>query len=107
MSASSLNFNVIRQALTALVDPDANVELRGLPSKRSRVCRGNDLDGILTAARELAGDASLFFTINPVNPAKLPAGGKTRAAEAQDILRRRWLLVDIDPIKPDRNINAT
>lgn len=95
----------VRQALAILADPAANVELRGLPSARSRVRPGNDLDALVSAAQQLAGDAGVYYTLNPVDPHQLPAGAD-RAARVADIARRRWLLVDVDPVRP-KDSNAT
>ncbi len=89
----------VRQFLALVADPLANVELRGLPSGRSRVRPGNDLDALVEAAMQLSGDRGVYYTMNPVSPHNLPAGAD-RAAKVGDILRRRWLLVDVDPTRP-------
>jgi hypothetical protein len=50
----------------------------------------------------------VYVTLNPVSPALLgranqrlrPAGKKAMAASDADVLRRRWLLIDVDPTRP-------
>ncbi|MFO0880717.1 MAG: AAA family ATPase [Gemmataceae bacterium] len=95
----------VRQFLALVADPLANVELRGLPSGRSRVRPGNDLHALVEAAEQLSGDRGVYYTLNPVCPLSLPAGAD-RAAKVGDILWRRWLLIDVDPERP-AGTNAT
>lgn len=83
----------IRRALGVLIDPGQTFELRGLPSGRSRVCRGSDLDAATEAAVELS-DGQVYWTLNPCR------ADLTRAAANGDILSRRWFPIDIDPVKP-------
>jgi hypothetical protein len=77
--------------------------------------RGVILAGYFNRARALAraladcsdqlGDASVFATLNPVNPALLTkapnrlARFKTLARDA-DIVNRRWFPIDVDPVRP-------
>ncbi len=62
------------------------------------------------AAREalgLSGGApAVYVVMNGVDPA-LPLGRRvTKGAAAEDVPRRRWLLVDCDPVRPG-TVNAT
>jgi len=77
--------------------------------------RGVILAGYFNRARALVraladcsdqlNDASVFTTLNPVNPALLTkspnrlARFKTLARDA-DILNRRWFPIDVDPVRP-------
>lgn len=56
----------------------------------------------------------IYVTMNPVNPALLarannrlrPEGKKKISATDKDTDRRRWLVVDVDPVRP-ANVSAT
>lgn len=90
-----------RQALTALADPAAGVELMRLPGGQ-RVCLpGSDVAGLVRQAERWAdGAAGLYYSLGTVDPAL------ARPARVGDVLRRRWLLVDLDPRRP-RDVSAT
>lgn len=99
----------VRRALALLADPAHTVELRGLPSGASRVRLGSDLDGLVRAAEFLSseGSAGVYFTLNPLSLEP----HCDRAAKVADVVRRRWLLVDIDRVKdkddPHKDDSAT
>lgn len=89
----------LRRALEVLIDPGGTHELRGLPSGRSRMVRGTDIDGALVSVQELGDDRGVYYTLNPVRP---DLGN--RAAKVGDIISRRWILIDCDrrkKIDPD------
>jgi hypothetical protein len=90
----------VRRALSVLIDPAQTFEIRGLPSGRSRICSGADLDGAVDAAWELSDGAGVYRTLNPVR------SDLEKAANDRDILSRQQLLIDSDPIRP-ANTNAT
>ena len=94
----------VRRALAVLADPGQGVELRGLPSGRSRVHPGSDLDGLCRSAAELADGTGVYWTLNPSRHKE-----GTRATRTRDVLRRRWLLLDIDRKKTaaDKHLSAT
>lgn len=83
----------VRRALALFADPDLGCELMALTSGVSRNLPGADLDGLCRAALELPGGIGVYLRLNPV-----PAGLR-RAARDADTVRRRWLYVDVDPIK--------
>lgn len=87
----AINADEVRRALALLVDPDACHELRGLPSGRSRLVRGNNLDAAVRAVEELSDDKGVYITLNPVRD---DLGDK--AASDKDVAKRRHLLIDID-----------
>lgn len=92
----------VRRALAVLCDPDGQVELRGLPRGLSYVYRGDNLDSLVEAAAVLSeGARGVYLTLNPLK------GVEThRAARKADIARYRWLLVDVDTLRP-KDHNAT
>lgn len=92
----------VRRSLRILVDPEHCVELRGLPSGKSKVRPGNDLDALVEAAQSLSDNRGVYYCLNPVSI----LAGADRAARVDDVIRRRWLLIDIDPTRPP-DTNAT
>jgi hypothetical protein len=58
------------------------------------------------AAATWDGKANLYFTLNPVNPPLLARASNRINDRAEhttadtDILQRRWLYIDVDPIRP-------
>jgi hypothetical protein len=99
-SKAEIDGAAVRAALAVLVDPGQTFELRGLPGGKSRTCRGDDLDGAVRAAGDLADGTGVYFTLNPCHP------GLKGASKVNDILSRRWLLVDVDP-EHARDTNST
>jgi hypothetical protein len=84
----------VQHAASILFADGDHHELRALPSKKSRlVNRERAVDG---AVRVTEGARGIYYTLNPV----LASLGD-RAAKDGDVLRRRWIMVDVDPVKPD------
>lgn len=88
----------IRRALELLIDPAQTFELRGLPSGRGVICRGDDLDAAVEAACSLS-DGTVYWNLNPIQPTAERASKKT-------VLSRRWFLIDVDTIRP-KEVSAT
>lgn len=86
-----------RRALALLTDPTQSQELRSLPSGRNVILPGEDVDGLLGWADACLGE-TVYWNINPVN-----RGHTAATAKKGDVACRRWLFVDIDPIKPEEN----
>ncbi|MBW2674590.1 MAG: hypothetical protein JRD89_14465, partial [Deltaproteobacteria bacterium] len=103
----------IIRTLRILVPPGGVFEVRGV--KPRPISGYFDADHLDEAARQIeALDAAgtvegLYITLNEVNPdllarranrivTRLPPGAPTTADG--DIVRRRWFLVDIDPVRP-------
>lgn len=87
----------IRRALEILTDPGQTFELRGLArpkAVRSIVCRGDDLDRATEAAWDLSDMDGVYWTLNPCRPTL------EKSARVGDILARRWLLIDVDAVRP-------
>lgn len=63
-------------------------------------------DGLATAAARWDGRGNLYVSLNPVSPALLSRAGNRVLPRAEattadaDILARRRLLVDVDPVRP-------
>ena len=103
----------VRKFLELLRTPDSIVELRVLNTKRGIVSGYfDDLTKMVQEAMRWNGKASVYATLNPVNPALL-ARSRNRLSEFArhttsdaDILDRRWLPIDLDPLRP-AGISAT
>lgn len=83
----------VRRALELFADPDHGLEVRAIPKGAFRVCRGSDLDGLAQAVAEMPGGIGIYFIVNPVPP------GLDHPAKVGDIVSRRWLYIDVDPVK--------
>jgi replicative DNA helicase len=99
--------------LKALIAPDQVVELRALDVVEPRYRRPHIVSGYYDYAHlvEMARDAlelspcakGVYFTFNPLNPDLLSRrSNRTDVASEgltcdKDVLKRRWLLIDIDP----------
>ncbi len=110
---------VVRHFLEALFQPGDVFEVRAPDCRERRdaryafTCSGyftfETLDAAAAAIAELdrSGIApGIYVTMNPVAPALLARAAnriKTRARETttdKDIVGRRWLLIDVDPVRP-------
>ncbi len=98
----------IRGGLQVLVEPGSTVELR-VPIRPGRTISGyfDDLDAMAAAAAKLSGrHPGIYFTCNPVKPALLARASNRVEDYAKlttgdhDIARRRWLPIDLDPVRP-------
>lgn len=97
--------------MSFIIEPDQVVELRALgfdgdPYRvvRSGYFRGTELKEMAAEALQLSGSCQgVYYTINPVKPAKYclqrprvqPADQRGLTHDS-DILSRRWILVDVD-----------
>ncbi len=102
----------IRNAVAVLFPEVAVVELRAITDQHVHSGYFNDLDLLVKAAETL--DAlpevqGIYLTLNEVDPAllsrranrvKMKLGRKDATTSDADILRRRWLPIDLDPVRP-------
>jgi len=108
-----MNTGSVLEALELLLEPGAVAELRAI-GRDGRIMSGYFDRPALLAERAEALDASgdcqgVYVTLNPVHPALLSRranrvqsrlGRKDATTADADILRRRWLPIDIDPVRP-------
>jgi len=109
--------------LRRLLAPDQVVELRALGVRTAGAGRSHTEAGFFDAdhlhemarlALELTRRArGVYFTLNPLRPEilarrcnRIDWAAAGELAKDQDVLARRWLLVDVDPIR-DSHISAT
>jgi hypothetical protein len=99
----------IEAAIAALFRPGDVVELRIPKAGRFRTISGyfGDFAKLADAIEKHSGDfEGIYYTLNPVNPALLSRANNNAKEYAQattndrDVVRRRWLLIDIDPVRP-------
>lgn len=96
-------------AVAVMFRPDDVVELRVPKAGRHRTISGyfNDHAALVEAIREMDGKGpGVYVTLNPVKPDLLARASnrakpfaETTTSDA-DILERRWMLVDCDPVRP-------
>lgn len=111
MTAPNPDTAAILAALAVLFTPDDVIELRAFPKGRKRTDAGY-FDGqhwpqlAEHAARLSASGAAVYVTLNPVDPQLLSRYNNRIECFAQStttdkqVTRRRWLLIDIDPVRP-------
>jgi hypothetical protein len=96
----------VARALALLIDPDPGsaFELRAValsgevrPAAVSQLFNLASINQAVEWAKERAAERTVYIGLNPV-PHDLPLG-PGRAVRAADVLRRRWLLVDVDPVR--------
>lgn len=98
----------IQGTLRLLVEPGSIVELR-VPGTHRGTLSGyfNDFHRLASTCARYSGIApGIYITINPVNSDLLARAKNRTVAYAKHtttdthILRRRWILIDFDPVRP-------
>lgn len=108
MSVAAFNREDILRTFRLFHEPGSVVELRALPRNGGPVSGFFDdaerfTDAVMGLAdRDFKG---IYFTINPVNPElfqRSPNAVRRRGdlTKDRDILRRCWLPIDFDPVRP-------
>src|SRR5580693_2262336 len=100
-STLPLDLVTVRRALTSGFDPGESFEIRALPSKASRICSRDNIDEAVQIVESLADSKAIYVLLNPVRPSL------SRPASTDDIVRRRCLLIDVDPRRANRDLSAT
>jgi hypothetical protein len=104
----------IAHALELLFEPGAVVELRAFKGRETINGYFDDIEALAREAGELDGRGyAAYVTLNEVNPALLArAANRARKVYREpttsdnDIVRRRWLPLDFDPVRPS-GVSAT
>jgi len=103
---------LLRDAVSLLAGPGQVVEVRALTDQFTHSGYFSDPAALVRAVEPLDADNSvhgIYVTLNEVNPAllsrranriKMRLGKKDSTTSDADILRRHWLPVDIDPLRP-------
>lgn len=102
----------IRRALVVLFAPDDIIELRAFAKRGRKRTDAGYFDGdhreelVQHAVRLNREGASVYVVVNRINPqlisryANRIAEHAERTATDKDVTRRRWLPIDLDPIRP-------
>jgi hypothetical protein len=104
----------ILRAVRRIAAPDQVVELRALnvllPGRSRPVTLSgyfDDLERLVAEAARIRGAQGIYITLNPPDPAVLArcanrvrGAGVGAATSDADIVARRWLPIDADPIRP-------
>jgi len=108
VSAQAKGIGYIKRVLDCLYALGQVVELRSSGTTKGTISGYfDDLDALAATATELSGTVpGVYVTLNPVN-ATLLARAKNRVenyvkhtTSDTDILRRLWLPIDLDPVRP-------
>jgi hypothetical protein len=99
--------NEIRRAVETLSEGGGVIELRAIKNGTTAAGYFNDTDAFCGEAAKLDEQGfTVYMTANSVDPALL-ARAKNRirrplkeTTSDKDVLRRRWLLADFDPVRP-------
>ena len=81
--------DMVRQAIAIFADPAHNVFLTAMPSKKAHCFSPTAIDHIASFVEDATAGRSTYFGINPV-------GQVEGHAKDADVVRRRWLFIDID-----------
>ena len=100
-STLPLDLVTARCAIAGAFALGQSFEIRAMPSRISRVFSRDNLDEAIQAVESLAASKAIYCSLNPIRP------GLGRPASAEDIVRRRWLLIDVDPRRDNRDSSAT
>ena len=117
MSDLSPDGEQISKAIAALHAPDSVIELRAFHKGRKRTDAGyfdaEHRDLLVQEAIKLnKHDAAVYVTLNEVDPQLLARAANRvqdyvqATATDANVVSRRWLLIDIDPVRPT-NTSAT
>jgi hypothetical protein len=89
----------ILDSLNTILANDQIVEMRAFSRGRtySKVFAPDDRATLEVQAGHCFGYEGVYFTLNPLSPTMLTSGG---SAKDSDVIRRRILLVDVDPERP-------
>lgn len=101
------NTGEIRRAIEVLFEPGDVVELRAFKDKTTASGYFDDFEELAEQAAKLDGRGfAVYVTLNPADPALLARAQnrvrlhpKATTSDA-DIVCRRWLPVDFDPVRP-------
>jgi hypothetical protein len=103
---------LLREAVARIAGPGRVVEVRALADLNTHSGYFNDYDALVRQVEALGTDTTIqgiYITLNEVNPAlfsrranriKMRLGKKDSSTSDADILHRRWLPIDIDPLRP-------
>lgn len=85
----------LARALALFADPDLGCEVMALTVGAFKNRPGSDVAGLIAGISDLPGGIGIYFRVNPV-----PVG-LSHPAKNEDVVKRRWLYIDVDPVKAE------
>ena len=87
----------LRRGLRIIADPANGCEIVALTSGRYACLPGNDIAGLIASVDGMPAGIGVYVRANPV-----PVG-LGRQSKNGDVVKRRWLYIDVDPTKPEES----
>jgi P4 family phage/plasmid primase-like protien len=115
MNENAIHWPSLRAAVSLFMEEGTVIELRALGVDRQGTVAGyfDDAARMVQTAANLSGLAEgIYLTLNPVLPALLARANNRAKPYARsttgddEVVRRRWMVIDIDPIRP-KGISST
>jgi hypothetical protein len=101
----------IERAVSLFFAPGGRYAIQALRSGWWEIVHADDTNEIVATVEGFADQAGVYFGMNPLRPGfvkPVPGPGETgKGWYNPDVDCRRWLLVDIDPVKPSELPKAT
>lgn len=91
----------VRRALALLADPAAGVQLQAAPTWEYRTFAGSDLSAQVAWVASQGAADGVYYATNVVDP------GLQARVKNGDVIRRRWLLIDVDRAKTQANLKLS
>lgn len=101
LRSSSTDEAEVRRSLSLLVDPGHCVQIQSLPSGRWRQVAGRDMEALMWAVRDFSDEKGVYLSLNPFR------GPLDHPLKTSDILTRRWLLIDPDAVKAEKDRDSS
>ena len=89
----------VKKSLDLFIDPTQAFEIRAIFEGGGHPYVCHSIEEGLEAVRDAGSPKAIFWVLNPIDPAAKSASKKT-------VLCRRWMLIDIDPVRP-ADVSAT
>ena len=89
----------VKKSLELFIDPTQSFEIRAIHEGGGHPCVCRSLEEGIEAVRDSGHAKAVFWILNPVESTAKSASKKT-------VLCRRWMLIDVDPVRP-ADVSAT
>ena len=110
---SLFDAHAVKQAINTLIEPGSVFEIRAVDATignkyRTGIVSGfsDNADSVVAALPSITKAMSIYVTLNPVNPDllarrcnRLDYAEKGATTGDANIVKRRWLLIDVDPTR--------
>lgn len=96
-SVADIDEPEVRRALALFADPDGGIQLQEAPYYSFATFPGCEITNMVTWLQSHLTATGLYYTLNVVPP------DLDHSVKVSDVVRRRWLLVDVDRFKTKEN----